>query len=609
MEEGKRKRRFIPRIPRVSLIVQIAVFFLCGLLITGSVSYAILNRQYRETVREQKEKVAVNVLLDIYNGIVKYKAYDWLIDYWRRKKGTLSVEYVPSYFGSDRSTAKKAAWIKQKYPEQTLEGISESMLENVFDEQDQQLYAEVLYNYFSTDFDDALEIYEMENVSLIVVDPDCKEAFYLFGGCSRGEYLHREDNDGRRIHLGDPVDLTEEMGEDIRAALDSENESVYMSTKGGYVSFYIPFLHFNDGSIAMLCESFDLDTYLAKVKTDTRNGLISILLFQMLLTGICLILLVFFVIRPIRKTRNALRRYTDDKDCESVLAQLRRIRSRNEIGELKDDLSDMIYEMDQYMKEIRVKTAEKERIGTELAVAKKIQADMLPKDFPAFPDREDFDVYASMTPAKEMAGDFYDFFLVDEDHLMLVIGDVSGKGVPAALFMVIARTLLRNRSMLGGSPSEILEDVNRQLCDGNDSGFFVTVWLAIVDLATGKGIAANAGHEHPALRRTGEAFELVKYRHSPAVGTMDEIPFREHEFQLYPGDRIYVYTDGVTEATDSRKELFGETHLLEALNREADGTLQELLQNVKAGIDSFVGKAEQFDDITMLAFDYKGKQL
>lgn len=249
---------------------------------------------------------------------------------------------------------------------------------------------------------------------------------------------------------------------------------------------------------------------------------------------------------------------------------------------------------------------EKERIGAELNVATQIQADMLPRIFPAFPDRKEFDIYASMTPAKEVGGDFYDFFLIDEDHLGLVMADVSGKGVPAALFMVIAKTLIKNRTQLGGSPAEILKDVNEQLCEGNEAELFVTVWLAILEISTGKGIAANAGHEHPAVRRAGGAFEMVKYRHSPAVATMEGIRFREHTFELYPGDSLYVYTDGVTEATNKNNELFGEERTLLALNKNASSNAKEILTTVKSDIDTFVGDAVQFDDITMLCIDYFG---
>ena len=246
------------------------------------------------------------------------------------------------------------------------------------------------------------------------------------------------------------------------------------------------------------------------------------------------------------------------------------------------------------------------RLNLELNMATAIQASQLPRLFPAFPNRPEFDVYASMTPAKEVGGDFYDFFLVDNDHIGLVMADVSGKGVPAALFMMVARVLIKAHLQNGESPSEALENVNNQLCEGNEAELFVTVWAAVLEISTGKGVAANAGHEHPAIRRAGGEYALQVYRHSPAVATMEGIPFREHSFQLDPGDSLFVYTDGVAEATDANNELFGNERMLEALNADPDAKPEEVLSNVMRGIDAFVAGAEQFDDITMLCLKYNG---
>ena len=248
---------------------------------------------------------------------------------------------------------------------------------------------------------------------------------------------------------------------------------------------------------------------------------------------------------------------------------------------------------------------EKERLATELKTANKIQADMLPR---VFPDRKEFKLFACMDPAKEVGGDFYDFFMTDENHLALVMADVSGKGIPAAMFMVIAKTLIKNRALMGGGPGEILEYVNNQLCENNEEDLFVTVWMAIIDIKTGKGLAANAGHEHPAVCRNGGKYELVIYRHSPALATFEDLPFREHAFELHPGDSLFVYTDGVAEATDSNHELFGSERMLNALNRDPQAAPEKLLQTVRAEIDEFVGEADQFDDITMMCFHFDGDQ-
>ena len=282
------------------------------------------------------------------------------------------------------------------------------------------------------------------------------------------------------------------------------------------------------------------------------------------------------------------------------------VKSSDEVGQLAKRFNEMQDNLRDYLENIKRVTAEKERIGAELSVATQIQADMLPRIFPPFPERKEFDIYATMTPAKEVGGDFYDMFLVDDDHLALVIADVSGKGVPAALFMVIAKTLIKNRAQMGGSPSEVLSIVNDQLCEGNEAELFVTVWLAIIEISTGKGLAVNAGHEHPALKHKGGKWELIQYKHAPAVATMEGMKFKQHEFTLNPGDYLYVYTDGVTEATNANDELFGNDRLLAALNKEPDAEPDKLLKNVKDDIDSFVAEAPQFDDITMLGIAWYG---
>ena len=277
----------------------------------------------------------------------------------------------------------------------------------------------------------------------------------------------------------------------------------------------------------------------------------------------------------------------------------------DEIGALALSFRNMMGEIDNYMVNLAAVTADKERIATELNVATQIQASMLPCIFPAFPSRKEFDIYATMTPAKEVGGDFYDYFLVDDDHLVLVIADVSGKGVPAALFMVIAKTLLKNAAQTGLSPKAILEKVNNQLCENNEAEMFVTVWLGIFEISTGKLTAANAGHEYPAVKHRDGKFELYQDKHGFVLAGMEGARYREYEMVLKSGDTLFVYTDGVAEATDAANMLYGTERMLVALNRNENANPEELLQNVKEDIDVFVGEAPQFDDITMLAFKVK----
>ncbi len=280
-------------------------------------------------------------------------------------------------------------------------------------------------------------------------------------------------------------------------------------------------------------------------------------------------------------------------------------RTGDEIEVLAKSFADISHKTVQYVHEVQRVTAEKERIGTELNMAKQIQAAMLPHMFPPFPERSEFDLYASMTPAKEVGGDFYDFFLIDNDHLCLVMADVSGKGVPAALFMMVSKVILQSCAMLGKSPAEILQKTNTALCHDNQVEMFVTVWLGILEISTGKLTCANAGHEYPTIKH-GDAFELYKDKHGFVIGGLEGAKYKEYELQLAPGDKLFVYTDGVTEATNESMQLFGTGRMLEALNKNPAANPAETLTNVRSDIDTFVGAAEQFDDLTMLCLEYKG---
>ena len=231
---------------------------------------------------------------------------------------------------------------------------------------------------------------------------------------------------------------------------------------------------------------------------------------------------------------------------------------------------------------------------------------MLPSIFPPFPDRTEFNIFASMDPAKEVGGDFYDFFLVDDDHLCLVMADVSGKGVPAALFMMASKIILSNYAKMGKTPSEILTAANASICTGNKEDMFVTVWLGILELSTGKLTAANAGHEYPVLMQPDGKFELYKDKHGFVIGGMPKLKYKEYTIDMKPGSKLFLYTDGVPEATDAEKELFGNERMVAALNEKPDGSPQEILKTVRTSVDAFVKDAEQFDDITMLCLEYKG---
>jgi len=335
----------------------------------------------------------------------------------------------------------------------------------------------------------------------------------------------------------------------------------------------------------------------------------------MILAGITVMLILLFVwvitktvVSPINRLAYAAGTFVTDKERHSLekeaseIAKLR-IRTGDEIENLTDSIQTMEKEINTYIDNLTAVTAEKERIGAELNVATQIQADMLPNIFPAFPEHVEFDVYATMDPAKEVGGDFYDFFMVDENHLAIVMADVSGKGVPAALFMVIAKTLIKNHAQNGESPAQVFTNVNNQLCENNEVGMFVTGWMGVMEIETGKMTYVNAGHNYPVIIRRDGTVEWVKSRPGFVLAGMENTRYRQNEVDLQEGDTIYLYTDGVTEALDEQQELYGEDRLEKVLSQpEIKGMKPEhILCSISKDLKVFAGEAEQADDITMLA--------
>ena len=361
-----------------------------------------------------------------------------------------------------------------------------------------------------------------------------------------------------------------------------------------------------------LCEFLLVDVVVNNLLQGVADFAVKVSLGILIVT----VLAVLFIRRHIKKTvaepidaiTNAAVAYVKEKKegAEGEHFSHLNIRTGDELENLSHVMADMEKDLAQHEEHIRTITAEKERINTELNMATEIQASMLPHIFPAFPDRSDFDIRASMDPAKEVGGDFYDYFLIDGDHLCLVMADVSGKGVPAALFMMTSKIILQSVAMLGSSPREILSKTNTALCSNNEAEMFVTVWLGILELSTGKLIAANAGHEYPMLKQPGSPFALFKDRHDFVLGGFEDSVYREYELTLKPGAKLFVYTDGLPEAVNGKNEQFGVKRILEALNAFPDASPEDMLKNVRGAVNGFAEEAEQFDDLTMLSFEYIG---
>jgi sigma-B regulation protein RsbU (phosphoserine phosphatase) len=365
----------------------------------------------------------------------------------------------------------------------------------------------------------------------------------------------------------------------------------------------------NGRDIASIVTAYSLNDVAYKVRA-------YLLQFFIIMTVLTILSDIYFVrkmkrtvVAPIIELNEAARLHMQEKSEEFRTLHFSNlnIRTGDEIESLALIMADMEKEIQEYVKDLTRITAERERISTELNVASKIQEGMLPQVFPPFPDRPEFDVYASMYTAKEVGGDFYDFFLIDDDHLALVIADVSGKGIPAALFMMASKIIISNLSTVGiTDPAKILEEVNRRIVRNNPAEMFVTVWLGILEISSGILRASNGGHEYPCVLMTSDRYGVFKDRHGFVLGGIDNSTYQTYELKLEKGNRIFVYTDGVTEAMNKNHELFGEKRLLKALNDKPDASVRELLEHMKESIDAFVEDAPQFDDITMLALQYNG---
>ncbi|MBQ9063854.1 MAG: SpoIIE family protein phosphatase [Blautia sp.] len=515
----------------------------------------------------------------------------WLLNYWGDNRDTLEYVY------STEEMQDLETYFHEKYDAEDLTLLPLDTLSSM-DAEDKEQYAYLWYLYLKYDMELYANEYSMNELLMIIPEPGTRDAYVLIDS---------------RIRDGDVCDLSATISLEELESIWNRFDSLL---SGGMVNLVKSFpspdsrLGFSQPLIlkdvdtnVLICNTFNVkDVYdTMEFVTYVRRNIISLLLI-----GVVFILLLLYciVLRPLSQMEKCMNEYEKDKDTGKVVERLSQIRSRNEIGVFADNFSQLAREMEHYTDEAARLAGESEKVATELNVAAKIQLDMLPA---VFPDRKDFSLYAVMDPAREVGGDFYDFYMRDPDHLVMTIADVSGKGVPAALFMAVSKAILKNRTLLGGTPADILADANNQLCEGNDADLFVTVWLGILTISTGELISANAGHEYPVMRTGSEPFHLIKSRHGMALGAMEGLRYRNETCTISPGDFIFVYTDGVPEATAQDESMFGTERLENILrsipDEESPGTV---LKTVHKAVYDFVGEAPQFDDLTMLGLNYHG---
>ena len=573
------------------------------IIVNGTMTYMAQTKAYHDDCSENLRKLTTflsKLIQNDGNEFIHLKS--WFQEHPDQVQ-------IPVDFRADLPAAEEAflRYIARKYPGKVFG--SDLGFEDM-DQEAQRLYVHYAFDHWFTIFFDAADRFELSYVYFIYPENEQDLTMnYMFDPTMETTLTE----DGREIlKLGDVIyedpSIHKYMWKTWNTGRTQKGFDVLDNEFGHVYTYCVPLI-LGEEKVGLLCSEISVEIVNKEIMANViRQALVTALVLTVF-TIVLYSLLRKKVLRRIVLMAQEVNRYTENKDPAMAAEIITNAGRPDEIGMLAVSFGTMITELEDYMVNLQQVTAEKERIGAELNVATQIQADMLPRIFPAFPEKKEIGIFATMTPAKEVGGDFYDLFLVDDNHLALVIADVSGKGVPAALFMVIAKTLIKNRLQMGESPSEALANVNDQLCEGNDAELFVTVWAVVIDLNTGEAVEVNAGHEYPAIRKGNGLYELVKTRHSPAVAAIEGLTFRQREYRLDPGDRIFVYTDGVTEATDAHNELFGEERLLEALNRDPDASPTDLLPEVKKAIDRFVGNAPQFDDITMLSFIYYGKEV
>ena len=438
-------------------------------------------------------------------------------------------------------------------------------------------------------------------IYVIVPDKDFGSRMYIY------DTVHPEVVNGKAYPLGQISSLKNYGEEYINrlkdVMLDGKDDCRFVYNKtGGHVTTSVPVKDSSGkvvGILSIVKPMSEVDALKARYLRSTS-------IFSAILTVFFITVYIILLHKMLTKPLYLLTRETESfaHHGGELSGRLKKVRGRSEIAILARAVEQMSVDMNRYIADLTHTTAEKERLSAELDVATQIQANMLPRIFPPYADHPEIELFASMVPAKEVGGDFYDFFMTDDDHFAVVVGDVSGKGVPAALFMVVATTLLKNVGLQEKNPARIFERVNDQLCEGNDAGLFVTCWMGILTISTGELVFANAGHTAPVIFHGGKV-EYLTVKPNLMLAGMPGMRYADHCTRLLPGDRIFVYTDGVTEATNSRNELYGEDRLILCMADKRDLSAKELLEAVRDDVNKFVGDAPQFDDITMLELSLK----
>ena len=585
---------------KVSLLFQVAMLFIIGVIVIGTLSTFALYIFSTRYVMERLESSGNSTADDLKGFIYDYPTHEWLLRYWYEHYDELDIEYDAIYTES-AWTEEKYAYLVQIHPEFWLEYANTEEVEALPPE-DQQLYAEIVYSWLIDRIDYMQLAYDLDYFFCVVTEEPYDRQFILFIAADKGE--ERGSEPGQIYPIGKSIKVTPEIQEAMRSAVSGEPQAAY-SKDQKYIDYFYPMTSFDDHEVLIVQTINVRRIREAVIRYLSDFGRLFVVLMIALAAG-CLFMIYYLVLWPLKKVQNNISLYKETKDSQKVAENLLKIESHNEIAELSGDLAEMAEELTEYMLRNEQTAAKEEHDRTELALAGRIQESMLPNVFPPYPERKDFEIYASMTPAREVGGDFYELFLVDDDHLCLMIADVSGKGIPAALFMMAAKILLEHNVKMGKSPAQVLSDVNTAICNKNVEDMFITAWLGIIDLPAGKITCANAGHEYPMLKKPEGGYEIIRDKHELVLGAMNDLKYHEYELQMERGSALFLYTDGLAEANNVDGEMFGTERILEELNTDPYRTPEEIICDMKEAVDEYIEGREPFDDLTMMSFAYYG---
>ncbi|MBP3792836.1 MAG: serine/threonine-protein phosphatase [Ruminococcus sp.] len=590
------------------LMIQVSILVVISFILGGILSVFLVYRSATRIYLTAKQDMIDRDLDHISRFIEENPGYHWFLDYARDH-----YEEIIARKNDDNTSDTEWEEFQNKTglkhnAELTQEEIYEAIDKKASDEE-KQFYSSSVYEGLAYALDYDNNDFGYGNMYVMTLDDDSGFVYYQaddYGGLDR--FLKQSDIIKEGLKLGDTIDIDIDNHPALEKIVSGKSDKTEFEIFEGkinnldYNSHYTAYrpVMFRGRLQAVLVIDYNWDEFRKELIGNIEIMVSLMLAGLVIFCGVIILRLNRVAVMPLSRLQNAVNEYGKTKDCSKAAENIGKIRSFNEIGKLAKEFSEMTVEIDNYMKENMKLVKERERVAAEMELAAKLQADMLPGTYPAFPQRHEFDIYATMSPAKEVGGDFYDFFLVDEDHLALTMADVSGKGIPAALFMMITKILIQNFAMTGLSPAQVLKKTNEIICQKNEEQMFVTVWFGILEISTGRITAVNAGHEYPIIKTAEGGFEIYKDKRSIAVGDMDITKFNEYEFELEKGGTLFLYTDGVTEAFDKDEEMFGKQRLLDTLNKHTGSMPIELLSEVRTAVDSFAGEIEQFDDITML---------